>query len=58
VRSIRKGVGTEFAKGAEIGRFNMGSTVILLLGNGSVRFSGRLGAGDPVSMGQLLATTG
>ena len=39
-------------KGEEMGRFNMGSTVILLLENGSFRSD--LGAGDPVRMGQFL----
>ena len=39
-------------KGQEMGRFNMGSTVILLLENGT--FGSDLNAGDPVSMGQLL----
>ena len=58
VTSITEGVGSEFARGAEIGRFNMGSTVILLVGNRSVRFADRLGAGAPVRMGQSLATVG
>lgn len=39
-------------KGQEMGRFNMGSTVILLLENGTFRSD--LGAGDPVRMGQFL----
>jgi len=39
-------------KGQEMGRFNMGSTVILLLENGT--FRSNLGAGDPVRMGELL----
>jgi phosphatidylserine decarboxylase len=56
VRRIDVGLGTEFAKGAEIGRFNMGSTVILLLGNGAIRFADRLGAGATVRLGQWLAT--
>jgi phosphatidylserine decarboxylase len=58
VTSIAEGVGSEFARGAEIGRFNMGSTVILLLGNHSVRFAEGLGAGATVRMGQPLATLG
>jgi len=56
VTSVADGVGSEFARGAEIGRFNMGSTVILLVGNRSVHFADRLGAGATVRMGQLLAT--
>lgn len=39
-------------KGQEMGRFNMGSTVILLLENGTLRSD--LSAGDPVRMGQFL----
>jgi len=39
-------------KGQEMGRFNMGSTVILLLENGTFRSD--LSAGDPVRMGQFL----
>ena len=58
LRGIDAGVGAEFAKGAEIGRFNMGSTVILLVGNGSLRFGDALGPGSTVRMGQLLATVG
>jgi hypothetical protein len=50
VTSIAEGVGSEFARGAEIGRFNMGSTVILLVGNGSVRFADSLGAGATVGV--------
>jgi len=58
VTSVAAGIGSEFAQGAEIGRFNMGSTVILLVGNRSVRFADRLGAGATVRMGQSLATIG
>lgn len=39
-------------KGMEMGRFNMGSTVILLLENGA--FKPELTAGDPIRMGELL----
>jgi phosphatidylserine decarboxylase len=55
VRHIDTGVGTEFAKGAELGRFNMGSTVIVMLGQRSVRFADRLGAGSAVRVGQSFA---
>jgi phosphatidylserine decarboxylase len=58
VVNLSDGIGQEFAKGQEIGRFNMGSTVVLLLGNGSVRFAEGLGAGRTVRMGQLLANAG
>ena len=42
------------AKGAEMGRFNMGSTVILLMPSGSVDGLTGLGAGDAVLVGQKL----
>lgn len=57
-RNIEAGVGTEFSKGAELGRFNMGSTVIVLLGNGAARFSERLAPGSTVRMGERLAAIG
>ncbi len=41
-------------KGAEMGRFNMGSTVILLFGPEAVRWESALQAGTPVQMGQRL----
>jgi len=40
-------------KGSEMGRFNMGSTIIVLLEN-SANWSGDLQAGDAVRMGQLI----
>jgi phosphatidylserine decarboxylase len=40
------------ARGAEIGRFNMGSTVVVLLGSASFRFARGLADGLPVRMGQ------
>jgi phosphatidylserine decarboxylase len=42
------------AKGAELGRFNMGSTVILLLPPGVVEWLSGLAPGSPVRMGQML----
>ena len=41
-------------RGEEMGRFNMGSTVILLFGPEAVRWEPGLRAGAPVKMGQLL----
>jgi phosphatidylserine decarboxylase len=55
VRRITEGVGMDLAKGAELGRFNMGSTVVLLIGNPSVRPTDGNGPGDKVRMGQALA---
>ena len=41
-------------KGAELGRFNMGSTVILLFGRDAVRWEPAIRAGATVRMGQSL----
>lgn len=45
-----------FNKGDEIGRFNMGSTVILLFGQNRIDWNDNLHPGDSVQMGQSLAT--
>jgi phosphatidylserine decarboxylase len=52
---IETGVGRRFARGDELGRFNMGSTVVLLLGHRATRFAGRLGTGATLRLGQALA---
>ncbi|HET7607066.1 MAG TPA: archaetidylserine decarboxylase [Gammaproteobacteria bacterium] len=44
------------ARGAEIGRFNMGSTVVVLLGSDRFRFSPDLSDGLAVRMGQALGS--
>ena len=44
----------ELAVGAELGRFYLGSTAIVLFGHGAVELSGGLSAESPVRMGQLL----
>ena len=44
----------QLARGAEMGRFNMGSTVILLFGPQRMRWDARLGAGQPVRMGESI----
>lgn len=46
----------QIAKGAEMGRFKLGSTVIAVFGPGVAKFEESLGAGDPVRMGQRLGT--
>jgi phosphatidylserine decarboxylase len=51
---IDAGVGTQYARGAEIGRFNMGSTVIVLFGK-TATFMPRIQLGEPVRLGQPLA---
>jgi phosphatidylserine decarboxylase len=43
-------------RGAEMGRFNMGSTVILIAAPGALTWSTDLHPGDPVRMGQRIAT--
>ena len=43
------------SRGDEMGRFNMGSTVILLMPPGTVEGVAGFGAGDPVKVGQKLA---
>ncbi len=48
--------GPEFARGAEIGRFNMGSTVIVLLPEGAATLRDDLTPGSSVRMGQPLGT--
>jgi phosphatidylserine decarboxylase len=58
VSSVEAGLGAGFARGEEIGRFNMGSTVVLLLGNRSTRFDERLGPGATLRLGQALARVG
>lgn len=46
---------TDLARGEEMGRFMLGSTVILLFPAGSIRWAEDLQAGNPVRMGQALA---
>jgi len=42
-------------KGAELGRFKLGSTAIVLFGPDQVKWAEELVAGSPVQMGQGLA---
>jgi phosphatidylserine decarboxylase len=56
VRTIDAGVGRSFARGEELARFNMGSTVVLLLGNAAVRVARGLAPGSTLRLGQLLAS--
>ncbi|MDH4164921.1 MAG: archaetidylserine decarboxylase [Gammaproteobacteria bacterium] len=57
VRVIESGVGRRFRRGEELGRFNMGSTVIVLTG-AAAAFAPRVEAGEPVRLGQVLARVG
>jgi len=45
-------------KGGELGRFLLGSTVILLFPEGQARFADALGAGSPVRMGEDIGIFG
>jgi phosphatidylserine decarboxylase len=51
----RHDVALQLPKGAELGRFNMGSTVILLLPQGAADWLPGLAAGSRVEVGQALA---
>lgn len=44
----------EFTKGEEMGRFNMGSTVIVLFGHDAMQWAESITPGAPVQMGQYL----
>ena len=54
--SYREPDAPHLEKGAEMGRFNMGSTVILLLPKGVASWLGTLGPGSPVKIGKRLGT--
>lgn len=47
-----QGIGRQFRKGEELGRFNMGSTVVLLFQAGSMRWDARLAPESTVRLGQ------
>jgi phosphatidylserine decarboxylase len=46
----------QLARGAEVGRFNMGSTVILLVPQGMARWDASLACGSVLRMGQQIGT--
>ncbi len=52
---IDAGRGLEFRKGDELGRFNMGSTVVLLWQRSAGEFAPGLAAGARLRLGELLA---
>jgi phosphatidylserine decarboxylase len=56
VASIPDGIGREFARGEELARFNMGSTVVLLAGRRDLAFDPRHAPGTAVRLGQKLAS--
>lgn len=61
IRRDWRGRGIQLARGAEMGRFNMGSTAIVLLPTGVAKLDGALAPESPVRVGQAigrLASTG
>lgn len=46
--------GPSLERGAEMGRFNMGSTVIVLFGRGAAEWTAGLGPGDTVRVGERI----
>lgn len=46
---------TRYQKGEEMGRFNMGSTIVLLFPPGRITFNSELKPGDAVKLGQSIA---
>jgi phosphatidylserine decarboxylase len=56
VFTLAAGSGLDLLRGAEIGRFNMGSTVVLLFEPGKVVLSPTLSAGTVVRMGEQIAS--
>ena len=57
VKDYSEDQGPEFAVGAEIGRFNMGSTVIVLSGAALPDWDRRWTADRPIRMGQRMSST-
>jgi phosphatidylserine decarboxylase len=48
---LPKGIDLHLARGAEVGRFNMGSTVILLFGHDAIQLKATLAPGQRIRMG-------
>jgi phosphatidylserine decarboxylase len=51
---IEKGVGRSFTKGEELGRFNMGSTVVLLFERGRIAWEESLAPQATVRLGRTI----
>ena len=56
VTTIADGIGREFARGEELARFNMGSTVVLVAGRRDLAFDARHVPGSTVRLGEKLAS--
>jgi phosphatidylserine decarboxylase len=54
---IATGVGAQFAKGAELGRFNMGSTVVLLFQRNRIAWESTLAPESTVQLGRVIGRT-
>jgi phosphatidylserine decarboxylase len=52
---IAQGVGRHFARGEELGRFNMGSTVVLLFERDRIAWDAALAPGSVVRLGRAIA---
>jgi phosphatidylserine decarboxylase len=52
---IAKGIGREFDKGEELGRFNMGSTVVLLFERNRIHWDASMKANATVQLGRPIA---
>jgi len=55
VRKDWRGKDIRLERGAELGRFNMGSTAIVLLPSGAAEFDPELSVQIPVRMGRSIA---
>jgi phosphatidylserine decarboxylase len=51
----QQGEARQFHKGEEMGRFNMGSTVVLLHAANAIEWDPALHAASPIRMGQAIA---
>jgi len=56
IAHLEQGRGTQLIKGTEAGRFNMGSTVILLIEPNRVQWLSTLQSGSTVKLGQRIGT--
>ncbi len=55
-QQIKDGIGRPFSKGEELGRFNMGSTVILLFQRDKLQWSAAMQSGATVRLGERIGS--